>query len=108
MFLNRHELDNVVSEFCDVGERILRELLVCSNARLGSADTDMCFVDASRSWFRWARVLESVLLGRIPENSIVNGTFRKVLGDALNPRRKAIYNLSASSLKLDLGIRSEK
>lgn len=102
MLLDGHELDDVVSELGDVRECILRKLLVGSDTRLRSTYTDMCFIDADGFRFRWARVLEFILLRRIPENGFVNRTLLEVLSNAPNPRRKAIDSFSAGSFELNL------
>ena len=53
----------------------------------------MSFVYASAFGFRWTRVLEDVflLLGRIPEYSIVTWREINVLGDAGNPGWYSFY-----------------
>ena len=84
VLLDRHQLDDVVSEPLDSRQDVRGELLVCADLVLGRADTDVGFVDTGALGLRGTGVLEDVFLG-VPESCVVYWTDGQILRDILDP-----------------------
>ena len=82
-----HELDGVVAKVFDARQDVVGELLVGCDLWIGRGDANMSLVNpqALRLW--WSLVLEDValVLGWVPEASVVHGRYVQVLGNSSNP-----------------------
>lgn len=89
VFLDGHELDDIVAELVDPRQDVCGKLLVGSDAVLGRADSHVGFVHASGLGFWRGLVLEDVFFG-VPEDGVVHGADVEVLGDVLDPGGYAV------------------
>lgn len=102
MFLDRHQLDDIVSELLNPREGIGGKLLIGSDLVLGGTDTNMSLVDASRLRFFRPGILEDIFLRGVPENSVVDAAHGKFLRNTFDPSREAVEYLAARNLQHNL------
>lgn len=102
VFLDGHQLNDVVSKLLDPRKNLCSELLVGSDPVLSGTNTDMGLIDTSRLGLCRAGVLEDIFLLGIPENSVVDTAYGKILGNTLDPGRKTIKNLATRNFQSNL------